>query len=95
MAEEFPKLTQESWVRSLGWEDSLVIRILEWVAMPSSREFSQSRDRIQVLLHCRWILYHMSHQETPPTKKKKKKLPGELKSSLSLKYHHCNESHTC
>ena len=71
---------QETWVRSLGWEDSLekgkathssmvaypwripwtvacqaplseVIlqaRILEWVAMPFSRESSQPRDRTQV-----------------------------------------------
>ena len=33
----------------------LKARILEWVAMPSSRGSSQPRDR---LLHCRRILYH-------------------------------------
>ena len=39
--------------------------ILEWVAIPSSRGPSQSRDQTQVscianlqLLHCRCILYH-------------------------------------
>ena len=39
--------------------------ILEWVAIPSSRGPSQSRDQTQVscianlqLLHCRYILYH-------------------------------------
>ena len=36
----------------------LQARILEWVAMPSSRESSQPRD----FLHCRWILYHLNHQ---------------------------------
>ena len=36
-------------------------RILEWVAMPSSRGSSQLRDWTQVP-HCRWILNHLSHQ---------------------------------
>jgi len=34
-------------------------RILEWVAMPSSRGPSQPRDRT----HCRQILHHLSHQQ--------------------------------
>ena len=38
--------------------------IPEWVAMPSSREFSQPRDETQVsnpgLLHCRQILHSLS-----------------------------------
>ena len=34
-------------------------RILEWVAISSSRESSQPRDRF--LLHCRQILYRLSH----------------------------------
>ena len=42
----------------------LQARILEWVAMPSSRGFS-----IQVsnpgLPHCKWILYHLSHHRSP------------------------------
>ena len=82
----------------------LQVRILEWVASPSSRGSSQPRDWIQVsalqadsllseppgkpkntgvgslsllqgnfptqesnwgLLHCRWILYQLSYQESP------------------------------
>ena len=42
-------------------------RILEWVAMPSSRGSSQPRDRTHVyFVSCinRWILYHWSHQES-------------------------------
>ena len=35
----------------------LQAKILEWVAVPSSRGFSQPRDR---LLHCMWILYPLS-----------------------------------
>ena len=41
----------------------LQARILEWVAMPSSRRSSWLKDRTQVylcLLHCRWILYPLS-----------------------------------
>ena len=41
----------------------LQVRILEWVAMLSSRGSSQPRDETLGLLHCRWILYHLSHQE--------------------------------
>ena len=37
-------------------------RILEWVAMPSSRGSSQPRDWTQVSPHCRQIFYHLSHQ---------------------------------
>ena len=33
---------------------------LEWVAYPSSRGSSQP-----TLPHCRWILYHLSHQGSP------------------------------
>ena len=43
----------------------LQARILEWVAMPSSRGPSWPRDRTQVscVLLCRQILYLLSHQE--------------------------------
>ena len=41
----------------------LQARILEWVAMPSSRGFSQPRDRICVSCHGRWILYHWATWE--------------------------------
>ena len=37
----------------------LRLRILEWVVIPFSWESSQPRNRT---LHCRWILYHLSHQ---------------------------------
>ena len=37
----------------------LQARILEWVAMPSSRGLNPG------LLHCRQILYHLSHQGSP------------------------------
>ena len=43
----------------------LQARILERVAMPSSRRLSQLRGRTQGLLHCRWILYHLSYQGSP------------------------------
>ena len=35
--------------------------ILEWVAIPLSREFSQPRDQSQVYRIAR-VLYHLSHQ---------------------------------
>ena len=41
----------------------LQARILEWVTMPSSRGSSQPKDWTQVL-HCRQILYHLSHQDS-------------------------------
>ena len=43
----------------------LQARILEWVAMPSSRGSSQPRGSNPGLLHCRQILYCLSHQESP------------------------------
>ena len=42
----------------------LQARILEWVAMPSSRGSSQPRDWTRPP-HCRWILYRLSHQGSP------------------------------
>ena len=38
----------------------LQARTLEWVVLPSSKGFSQPRDRICLLhlLHCKQILYH-------------------------------------
>ena len=38
----------------------LQARILDWVAIPSSRGPSNPG-----LSHCRWILYHLSHQGSP------------------------------
>ena len=49
----------------------LQARIPEWVAISFSRGSSQPRDGCRVscaagdLLHCRWILYWLSHQGTP------------------------------
>ena len=46
----------------------LQARILEWVAMPSSRGSSPPGDWTHVclcLLHCRWILYPLSYLESP------------------------------
>ena len=42
-------------------------RILEWVAMPSSMGSSQPRNQNLGLLHCRWILYCLSHEGSPRT----------------------------
>ena len=42
----------------------LQARILEWVAFPFSRGYSQPRNQAQVS-HCRWILYQLSHQGSP------------------------------
>ena len=39
----------------------LQARILEWVAMPSSRGSSLPRDQTfvsRIYLHCKWVLYH-------------------------------------
>ena len=43
----------------------LQARILEWVAISSSRGPSQPRDQTQVSLYFRQILYHLSHQGSP------------------------------
>ena len=40
----------------------LQARILEWVALPSSREIFLTQGLNPGLLHCRWVLYHLSHQ---------------------------------
>ena len=39
----------------------LQARILEWVAIPFSREFFPTQESNPGLLHCREILYHLSH----------------------------------
>ena len=47
----------------------LQARILDWVAFPFSRELSQPRNQTQGsnpgLLHCRQILYQLSHKGNP------------------------------
>ena len=44
----------------------LQARILEWVAMPFSRGSSRLRVPNLGLLHCRQIIYHLSHQRSFP-----------------------------
>ena len=43
----------------------LQVKILEWVAMPSSRGIYPTQGLNPGLLHCRWILYKLSHQGSP------------------------------
>ena len=40
----------------------LQVRILEWAAMASSRGLNLTQGLNLGLLHCRQILYHLSHQ---------------------------------
>ena len=46
----------------------LQARILEWVAMPSSKGIFATQGLNAGLPHCRWILYHQSHQGHPRVK---------------------------
>ena len=43
----------------------LQLRILEWVAIPSSKGIFQTQGLNKALLHCRQILYHLSHLGSP------------------------------
>ena len=43
----------------------LQARILEWAAIPFSRGVSLTQRSNSGLLHCRQILYHLSHQRSP------------------------------
>ena len=43
----------------------LQARILDWVAMPSSRGIFPTQGSNPGLPHCRQILYHLSHQGSP------------------------------
>ena len=46
----------------------LQARMLEWVAMPSSREYSRPRDRTHISCvswSCRWVTYHWATREVP------------------------------
>ena len=54
-------------VRILVWYDQgiLQVRILEWVARPSSRGCSRPRNRTRGLPNCRQIPNHLSHQGSP------------------------------
>ena len=43
----------------------LQARILEWVAMPSSRRIFPTQGLNPGLLHCRWILYYLNYERSP------------------------------
>ena len=51
-------------------------RILEWVAFPFSSRSPQPQGSNPGLLHCRQILYQLSHQGSPP--------PGKSSSAAHL-----------
>ena len=54
----------------------LQARILEWVAIPFSRNGTQvfpTQEWNLDLLHCRQILYHLSHQGSPEIEAESKK----------------------
>ena len=61
-------------------------RIMEWVAVLSSRGSSQPRDQIYVSYiswACRWILYHLGHLESPPQQGKRVQI-GTTLAELDL-----------
>jgi len=43
----------------------LYARILEWVQFPFTRGFFPTQGSKPGLLHCRWILYQLSHKGSP------------------------------
>ena len=45
----------------------LQAKILEWVAVSYSRGIFLTQESNLGLLHCRWILHHLSHQGSPFT----------------------------
>ena len=65
----------------------LQARILHLVAIPFSRVSSRLRDQTQIsctglnpdLLHCRQILYHLSHQGSHKAQKPQKSEPDNLR----------------
>ena len=63
------KLLSLVWLFARPWtilvHEVLQARILEWVAVPFSRESSQPRDWTWGLLHYRQILYQLSYQRSP------------------------------
>ena len=69
-------------------------RILEWVTISFSRGFSWPRDWTPALVHCRQILYHLSHHGSPllayiPTKFKPsvRKLGDKLRFVSNLTWY--------
>ena len=64
----------------------LQARILEWIAIPFSRGSFWPKDQNLSLLHCKQILYHLSHPGSPTGKKKKKVLISFLLTSLPKRW---------
>ena len=62
----------------------LQARILQWVAMPSSRGSSQLRGFNQGLPHYRYILYRLSPQGSPNHGERKKKKKRNVINMISL-----------
>ena len=59
----------------------LQARILEWVAMPSPREIFPIQ-RSNPRLHCRQILYHLSHQGNPRVNSKSSQIKTNFMSMV-------------
>ena len=57
----------------------LQARILEWVAFPFSRGIIPTQGSNPGLLHCRRILYQLSHQGSPTCQESKLNLPPYTK----------------
>ena len=55
---------ENQWFSSMESQVRILVTIAS-VAFPFSRGSSQSRDRTQVSLHCRQILYQLSHKRSP------------------------------
>ena len=68
----------------------LQARILEWIAMPSSRGSSQPRDRTFIsYVSClgRWVLYHYHHLVSPPPPKSESVSHSVVSDSLGSSVH--------
>ena len=61
----------------------LQARILEWVAICSSRGPSWPRDQTCIFCNSRQILHHLSHQGSPQSISAKSKLPSTSPTSIS------------
>ena len=75
------------WACGLSPPDSSVhgisqARILEWVAVPFTRGSSRPKEWNSGLLHCRQILYCLSHQESPGCPPEDLPDPGIKRMSL-------------
>ena len=67
----------------------LQARILEWVAIPSSRGSSQPRDWTQYLPHCGQIPYQLSHKGKPVISKNQTKPKIQSWITMQLNFQSC------